>query len=55
MFKYISTADQVQALKGENARLSKQEAQTRADLDYVAIMTGVEIQDEEGVETPEEA
>ena len=43
MFKYIGTEAQMAALKEENARLKDDLEQTKANLDFVAIMADVEI------------
>lgn len=50
MFKYTPVAVQVNQLRRQNAQLEKDVKQNRADLDFVAAMTDVEIPDEESEE-----
>ena len=52
MFKYRSVKDQLRDVQKKNVRLQQESMQTRADLDFVAIMCDVEIpeEDQEGAE-----
>ena len=52
MFKYRSVKDQLRDVQKKNVRLQQESMQTRADLDFVAIMYDVEIpeEDQEGAE-----
>ena len=52
MFKYRSVKDQLRDVQKKNVRLQQESTQTRADLDFVAIMCDVEIpeEDQEGAE-----
>lgn len=52
MFKYRSVKDQLRDVQKKNVQLQQESMQTRADLDFVAIMCDVEIpkEDQEGAE-----
>ena len=53
MFKFIPVLSQLREVQKKNASLEQDARQTRADLDFVAIMCDVEIpedEDQEGAE-----
>ena len=52
MFKFKPMAAQLREVQKENVQLREQLEQTRADLEFVAIMADVEIpeEDQEGAE-----
>ena len=52
MFKYVSIQTQLREVQKKNVMLEQEAKQTRADLDFVAIMCDVEIpeEDQEGAE-----
>ncbi len=53
MFKYVPVRSQLRSIQKENVRLREQVEQTKADLEFVAIMADVEIpedEDQEGAE-----
>ena len=45
--KYLETKERLKKEQQENAKLKAQLYKTKADLDYVAMETGVEIDEEE--------
>lgn len=47
MFKYVPVSKQVRKLQNENQELKADVIKQAANLDYVAMMTDVEIPDEE--------
>ena len=47
MFKYVPVRAQLREVQKKNAMLEQDAKQTRADLDFVAIMCDVEIPEED--------
>lgn len=52
MFKYVPVREQLREVQKKNILLEQEARQTRADLDFVAVMCDVEIpeEDQEGEE-----
>lgn len=50
MFKYVPVRAQLREVQKKNVLLEQDARQTRADLDFVAIMCDVEIPEEEDQE-----
>ena len=52
MFKFVPVRSQLREVQKKNVMLEQEAKQTRADLDFVAIMCDVEIpeEDQEGAE-----
>ena len=46
MFKYIPLEKQVAIERAENARLKAENIKLKGDLDYIAMMTDVELDDD---------
>jgi hypothetical protein len=55
MFKYVPVRAQLRDVQKKNLRLEQEARQTRADLDFVAVMCDVEIPEEEESEGSENA
>lgn len=53
MFKYVPVRAQLRDVQKGNLQLEQEARQTRADLDFIAIMCDVEIPEEEGQEGAE--
>ena len=47
MFKYVSVKSQLRGVQKKNVQLLQEAKQTRADLEFLAIMCDVEIPQEE--------
>ena len=47
MFKYIPVRKQLRAVEKQNVQLRNETEQTRADLEFVAIMADIEIPEDE--------
>ena len=44
MFKYVPLSEQTALLEKENARLKAENIQLRGDLDYIAMMTDIDLE-----------
>ena len=53
MFKFVPVRSQLREVQKRNALLEQEARQTRADLDFVAIMCDIEIPEEEDQEGAE--
>lgn len=53
MFKYIPVISQLRDVQKTNIKLGQEERQTRADLEFVAVMCDVEIPEGEESEADE--
>lgn len=53
MFKFVPVSKQLRDVQKQNVQLQQESMQTRADLDFVAIMCDVEIPEEEDQEGAE--
>lgn len=50
MFKYVPVKNQLRDAQKKNLALTISQKQTRADLEFVAIMCDIEIPEEEGTD-----
>ena len=53
MFKFVPVRSQLREVQKKNVLLEQETRQTRADLDFVAVMADVEIPEEEEAEMME--
>ena len=53
MFRYVPVVSQLREIQKKNVKLDREAKQTRADLDFVAIMCDIEIPEEEDQEGEE--
>lgn len=50
MFKIIDAKTEIVQLRNENAKLKSENAKLQSDLDYVAMMADVELEEDEAAE-----
>lgn len=54
MFKYIPLENQIAIERANNAKLKAENIKLKGDLDYIAMMTDVELDDDEITESEDE-